>query len=91
MSSEELCLQIGEAVIELTQSEADTLTFLAANPEFTGPNYAIECSGAWTNYEGKRFEADDLRECLDLALDEYREYEAISRHEISEAIGNSCE
>jgi hypothetical protein len=51
----------------LTQDEASSVTINNPNPDFGGPAYAIDVSGEWTTYEDRRFEGDNMLECLDAA------------------------
>lgn len=63
----------------LREGIAESLTFLQEN-EDPPPRHAIECSGEWTNYEARRFEADTIQNCLDMAV-------AAKEQAVSEAKG----
>ena len=64
----EQCLRICNAIGELNSNEGSGVNILAANPDFTGPNYAIECTGDWTNWQCVRFEGDAVADALEAAV-----------------------
>lgn len=45
---------------DLRRDEGDSVTLCCDNPDFGGPNNAIECNGAWTDWKDRRFEAESL-------------------------------
>lgn len=47
----------------LRSEEGDALTLLADNPDGP-PNNAVECCGAWTDYNDRRFEGATLTEAV---------------------------
>ena len=59
------------AINTLRMSEGNSVTLICDNPDFGGPNNAIECSGDWTNWQTKRFTGDRLLTSLQSALKEY--------------------
>lgn len=73
----DVCIKTCNAIAELTTEEADSLTILCVNPEFSGPNRAIECNGFWTDFQDKRFKGDDLVSCLESAVKARQEYEEV--------------
>ncbi len=60
--------RIAKAIAQLTTDECDSVTIFAANPEFNGPNNAIECYGLWTDLIELRFVGDYLLDCLEKAV-----------------------
>lgn len=59
------------AINTLRMNEGNSVTLICDNPDFGGPNNAIECSGDWTNWQTKRFTGDRLLTSLQSALKEY--------------------
>lgn len=53
---------------QLRQSEGAAVTILCDNPEFFGPNNAIEVIADWTNWQTVRFSGESLVEALRAAL-----------------------
>ena len=52
-------------LIDLLRSqEGDCVTIACDNPDFTGPNSAIDCNGAWTDWNDRRFTGDNLLAAL---------------------------
>ena len=43
------------AVEFLRSEEADSVEIMCDNPEFHGPNNAVECNGFWTKHTNERF------------------------------------
>lgn len=59
------CTEIVQIILALRADEGDSVTILCANPDFNGqPDYAIECNGAWTNWNNRRFAGDTILDCL---------------------------
>jgi hypothetical protein len=51
-----------EMLNALRAEEGDSVTLLSDNPDFNGqPNNVIECCGAWTDWQERRFGGDTLR------------------------------
>jgi len=63
------CIAICNAIGELNADEGNGVNILAANPDFIGPNYAIEVTGDWTNWQPVRYQGDSVREALEKALE----------------------
>lgn len=62
-------IEIWRAIEVLTDGEGDSVTILSPNPDFNGqPSYAIECNGAWTDWQDRRFADDNQVECFRLAV-----------------------
>lgn len=59
------------AINTLRMNEGNSVTLICDNPDFGGPNNAIECSGDWTNWQTKRFTGDRLLTSLQSALKAY--------------------
>lgn len=59
------------AINTLRLNEGNSVTLICDNPDFGGPNNAIECSGDWTNWQTKRFTGDRLLTSLQSALKAY--------------------
>ena len=68
----EICIRTCNAIGELISEEADSVTILAANPDFIGPDYAIECGGDWTSFNSIRFSGKSIVECLESAVEARR-------------------
>lgn len=61
-----------DAINILRQDEGSSVIILCDNPDYNGlPNNAILCCGDWTDWEERRFAADSLLGCFDLALEAY--------------------
>lgn len=54
-------------ILALRAEEGDAVTIPCDNPDFGGPNCAIEVSAWWTEYNERRFSGDTLAECLNAA------------------------
>lgn len=65
----EQCIAICNAIGELNADEGNSVTILAANPDFGGDNYAIEVQGDWTNWLPVRYGGDTVREALEKAVE----------------------
>jgi hypothetical protein len=62
-------LEAWRIIETLTEHEADSVTFLCANPDFNDqPDHAVLCNGGWTEFVDIRFVGDTRIECLRLAL-----------------------
>lgn len=49
----------------LRAAEGDSVTILCDNPDFNGQaNCAVECNGAWTGFQDRRFSGDTIMDCL---------------------------
>jgi len=57
------------ALEKLTNEEGTTVTIIAPNTDFSGPDRQILCSGDWTNYLLRHFNGDTLIQCLDKAIE----------------------
>lgn len=57
---------IVKTINHLREEEGDSVTILCDNPEGP-PNVAIECNGAWTGWQDRRFVGADLIEALSAA------------------------
>lgn len=67
-------VEIWRAIEVLTDDEGSTVMVLCPNPDFNGqPNFAIECNGAWTGWNDRRFAADLQVDCFRLAIRRYLE------------------
>lgn len=67
-------VEIWRAIEVLTDDEGSTVMVLCPNPDFNGqPNFAIECNGAWTGWNDRRFAADLQVDCFRLAVRRYLE------------------
>lgn len=75
----ETCVGICNAICELTDEEASGVNILAENASFDGVNRAVECCGDWTNYVDRRFEGDNLLQCLELAVKAKRKAKLITQ------------
>ena len=62
------CVAICNAIGELNEDEGNGVNILAANHDFPAPNYAIEATGAWTNWQPVRYDGDTVREALEKAV-----------------------
>ena len=62
--------ELEASIKTLTSEELDEVTICSPNADFVGTNFAIYCSGAWTNHEARRFGGETLQECLDSAVKE---------------------
>jgi hypothetical protein len=63
--AEEERLPFFQILNALRREEGSSVTLLCDNPDFNGqPNNAIECSGAWTDWEDRRFTGDTLQEAV---------------------------
>jgi hypothetical protein len=51
----------------LRDGEGDAVAILCDNPDGS-PNNAVECCGAWTEWEDRRFEGASLYEALSAAV-----------------------
>lgn len=51
----------------LRRVEGDEVTILGDNPDFGGPNNAVECCGDWTDYADRRFTGESLLDALSAA------------------------
>lgn len=63
--------QYVRAIKELTREEADSVTIVADNADFDGPNSKVECRGAWTDFIDKTFSGDSVLDCLLAAVEEH--------------------
>lgn len=54
---------------DLRSPEGDTLCIFCDNPEFHGPNAAVECCCEWTGWNEERFTGKNLYEALFTARD----------------------
>jgi hypothetical protein len=53
---------------QLRAEEATSVVIYSDNPDFEGPNSAIEVSASWTNWQERRFVGDSLLEALRAAV-----------------------
>lgn len=63
------CIGICNAIGELNADEGNGVNILAANPDFSGANYAIEVTGDWTNWQPVRYEGDTVLQALEKAVE----------------------
>lgn len=69
--------QFVTAVACLTADEGDSVTILSQNPEGTGPdNHAIDCCGAWTDWQDRRTSGRTVLEALMVAAAARAQYDA---------------
>lgn len=68
----EKCVRICNVIGELNSQEGNSVTIFAANPEFSGDDYAIEACGDWSNWEAERFGGDSIAEALEKAVEQKR-------------------
>lgn len=61
------CIAICNLIGELNSDEGNSVTILSANADFSGPNYAIETTAGWTNWEPVRYEGDTVKNALEQA------------------------
>ena len=67
------CVKICDVIGILNQDEGNSVTIFAANPDFSGPNYAIEVAGDWTNWKAIRYGGETVLEALKKAVtDKYK-------------------
>jgi len=73
----EAAQQFVAAVACLTAEEGDCVTILSQNPEGTGPdNHAIDCCGAWTDWQDRRIAGHTVLAALRLAVALREQYDA---------------
>lgn len=64
------CTAICNAIGELNCDEGNSVTILAANPDFIGEDYAIEVCGEWTEWRDLRFGGRTVLAALESAIAE---------------------
>ncbi len=67
----EQCVRICNAIKQLSRDEGNSVTIFAANPDFGGPDYAIEVCGDWTNWVSSRYTGRTISEALEKAIEAY--------------------
>jgi len=66
---------IAMAIDMLREEDGSSITFLCQNPEGNGKNNeSIIVTGSWTNWEERRFTANNLRNCLAHAVTAMNEH-----------------
>ncbi len=68
----EKCIRICNAIGVLNSDEGNSVTIVADNADFVGPNSMIYCNGDWTGWDEVTFSGDSVADALEKAVEAKR-------------------